>query len=1723
MIEGHYFVSYSRLDAQDFAVELADRLQAEEPGYRLWVDVRDIRPGQDWDEQIAEAIQSCIGVLFVVTPDSVRDTSGCRQEVAWALRYKKPVVPLRLHPDAELPFRLASRQYVDFVDRNAGMARLRLFLAETTSPAGALRELKYRLTDAEREFPRAADDAQRGRIERDMTELRRRITEQETLLQDPRAAQERTERRIAAGVEAERRASRPQPDRPAKVRWVNPAPMTVPGHFQDRHTETELIGEFLRSANQRLMTVVGRGGVGKTAMVCRLLKELEGGHLPDELGEMTVDGIVYLSPGAHPISFPNLFADLCRLLPDDTADRMLQSYRDPQSAGQVMRSLLEQFPTGRYVVLLDSFEELVDTSSDAFKVTDPAVDDALRTVLTGSQHGLKVIITTRVAPRELMLVRPAAQTRLNLDEGLSSPFAEHLLRARDPDGNLGLRDAPDELLNLARERTRGFPRALEALAAILAADRTTTLPALLDETGPLPENVAEALVGAAYNRLDPLAQQVIQALAIYNLQVPAVAVDFLLQPHCITVDSAVLLDRLADMRYVSRDGNHYYLHPVDRDYALSRVPLGKPTDHFGDEREFTRHALWRRATQYFEQVRKAPNDANELEDLVPQFGEIELRCLSGDYDGAARVLFSIEDRLLSWGHLSVVAELHERLQGRLRDPRLRQASLSSLRHTHLPLRPTEGEHQDYAALQLQQTLRGHQSPITRLAWLPDGWRLLSAALDQTLRLWDSLDGRELKVFRGHTDQVLALAVMPDGARAISASADRTLRLWDLNSGTVLQVFTGHLDSVTAVAVSPDGRTAVSGSWDRTLKIWDVNTGTEQRTLSGHDDRINDVAVTPDGRRAISAAWDQTLRLWDIETGREENVYRSKSGGENSIVLLDGGKVVAAGSEDATIRVWRLSDSRQLTNLQGATSYVTGVSVSADGRLLAAKSADHTVRFWRTDSWMSVGTIDERSPIQSIFAGIAFSQESNLFATLGEQDTIIRIWEIDVDRLLSHIDPGQAVHYTTAKVVLVGDQGVGKTGLGLRLARGEYQATDSTHGQHFWVVNSLHGIRVDATDCDVILWDFAGQTDYRLVHSLFLEDVDLALLLFDPAREEPFEAAQFWLNQLRIHGRSTPIVLVAGRIDVGAPRLSAGEIQRWCDEIGVSGGYVATSAKTNEGVNDLKALISRQLGWLDKSSTVSPLVFTKIKEVVLQLREKILADNSNDEFPLLLTPERLSELLIDDRIAGAVFNFDEMMTAVGHLANHGLISLLHTSSGSRVILLVPDMLNNLAASVVLEARRNRFGMLDEARLARGDYPFQELELFCNEHRAILLDAAIVLFLRNNLCFRATIGGVVGLVFPSLISEERPARSAVPTVEDMSYFVTGRVATVYASIVVQLGHTGTFTRTNQWKNQAQYEMGTGQICGFRQVETHEGATEFVLYYAETASDDTRTLFRLLFERNLQNQDLSVSKYRPVVCPRCQYRQDRNAVMRRSREGKTGIGCANACGAIIEFSGLLDESTPSAVVQQQANEEQLRAQMRTAFEVALVQLRRMLHDSATDRKPPSCFISYAWGLPEDERWVLQLATDLRNAGVQVLLDQWDNAEPGQSIARFITRIKDCDFVIAIGTPLYRQKASNEVSEEGSISAAEVDLINRLMIGTEAHKRRVLPILRSAGPGHSFPDLLVGRTYADFRIDERYFIELMDVILTLYRHSLADVRVVRATFKEDLSRSGLLNIATK
>ena len=138
-------------------------------------------------------------------------------------------------------------------------------------------------------------------------------------------------RRIGSGIQREQVPAEPQPVRASK--FVNPPPATAPAWFQDRQVETGLLAGYVTDPGIRLVTVAGRGGIGKTAMVCRLLKGLEAGRIPDVEGDfaaITVGGIVYLSRnGAHQVEYPTLVADLLRLLPADAAQRLQRLYQDP--------------------------------------------------------------------------------------------------------------------------------------------------------------------------------------------------------------------------------------------------------------------------------------------------------------------------------------------------------------------------------------------------------------------------------------------------------------------------------------------------------------------------------------------------------------------------------------------------------------------------------------------------------------------------------------------------------------------------------------------------------------------------------------------------------------------------------------------------------------------------------------------------------------------------------------------------------------------------------------------------------------------------------------------------------------------------------------------------------------------------------------------------------------------------------------------------------------------------------------------------------------------------------------------------------------------------------------------------------------------------------------------------------------------------------------------------
>jgi WD40 repeat protein len=130
-----------------------------------------------------------------------------------------------------------------------------------------------------------------------------------------------------------------------------------------------------------------------------------------------------------------------------------------------------------------------------------------------------------------------------------------------------------------------------------------------------------------------------------------------------------------------------------------------------------------------------------------------------------------------------------------------------------------------------------------------------------VKLWDSVNGKELFSLKGHDGLVYSVSFSPDCLRLASGSKDKNVKLWDSVTGKELLTIKGHARDVNSVAFSPDGRRLASGSDDSTMKIWDSVSGKELLAIKGHFGNVNSVAFSPDGKR-FAAGSNDTVTIWE---------------------------------------------------------------------------------------------------------------------------------------------------------------------------------------------------------------------------------------------------------------------------------------------------------------------------------------------------------------------------------------------------------------------------------------------------------------------------------------------------------------------------------------------------------------------------------------------------------------------------------------------------------------------------------------------------------------------------------------------------------------------------------------------------------------------------------------------------------------------------------------------
>ncbi|MBS4098683.1 MAG: TIR domain-containing protein [Sulfuricella sp.] len=822
--------------------------------------------------------------------------------------------------------------------------------------------------------------------------------------------------------------------------------------------------------------------------------------------------------------------------------------------------------------------------------------------------------------------------------------------------------------------------------------------------------------------------------------------------------------------------------------------------------------------------------------------------------------------------------------------------------------PINGEPQPLAVL--ERTIKGHSSMVNSIAVSPDGTWLVSGSHDTSVGVWDMASGECLAKLSGHEGSIESVAISPDGNTFLSASHDKSLHRWDSQARNTLAVF--NLDGwPNSIQVLPDNRRVLLGLFgDSSVELRSLDPAAPIWRGNFENEYVNSVALDREGRVAVSGHRKGTLGLWDIESGDCLARWQAHSGQIHSVQITRDGRFALSGSFDSTIRLWNLATQECTGTLEGHQDRVLAIALSPDDSLLASAGyADHTVRLWDWDSGACLQTIElptDESPVSTVFS----PDGSRL--VVGTSYGFISIYRIH--RTPSARPADTPRRYVNAKVVLLGEGTVGKTSLAHRLIDDQYVIKDRTHGMNVWPL-ALPAPETADSEREALLWDLAGQEDYRLIHQLFLDQTALALLLVNSQKDDLFAEAGSWLKALDAATQGAdgkPLaerLLILSQNDGMGAKLGRAKIEQFCATHGFAD-WLETSAKSGEHCSDglnggqpsrLKQLIAAHIPWDRLPWTSTPQRLATLKNAVLALRDTA-------DVRLLRFAELAQRL--EQALPNAAFSEAEARTAVSLLANHGLV---HPLQFGDLVLLRPDLLNGYAAAVIRAARRHRdeIGCVAEADVYGENFDFSGVERLARRDEELLLRALVQLFLEKSLCIAEDTPHGRHLVFPSQYRHDKDT----PKNPDLfvAYTFSGEWQTVWTTLVVRLWYSQEFGHRELWRNAAEFATPAEKTLGLLVEKEDDGAATIGVYFDTAVADEMKVIFIEYVHRHLERYTRAVTRDRRYICASCGTPiADKEAVRLRLAAGKDFIYCQR-CDAKVPLIDFIEQRLKSDPVAQ------------------------------------------------------------------------------------------------------------------------------------------------------------------------------------------------------------------
>ncbi len=293
------------------------------------------------------------------------------------------------------------------------------------------------------------------------------------------------------------------------------------------------------------------------------------------------------------------------------------------------------------------------------------------------------------------------------------------------------------------------------------------------------------------------------------------------------------------------------------------------------------------------------------------------------------------------------------------------------------------------------------------AFSPDGRIFAGGSEAGIVHLWEVVTGTERPRLVGHQQAVRSLVFLPDSKTLISSGKDNTIRFWEAATGKALRVLTldERANEAPLLALSREGKMLFTGHRGL-VQCWDTTTGKESHRFRAGESQLDYLALSPDGEALAAGGQDDyAVQLWNASTGQPLLRGSSPKSGLCAVVFSQDGRTLATGSgEDA--RVWDARTGQELHRFPGRGR----ITLTRDGSTLltAGRRGDGRVYFW------DLKTGQEKSFTQAHQGWVrlvAAAPDGRTFVSLGNQDEMLRLWDLATAREIHHFGGKQASFVT----------------------------------------------------------------------------------------------------------------------------------------------------------------------------------------------------------------------------------------------------------------------------------------------------------------------------------------------------------------------------------------------------------------------------------------------------------------------------------------------------------------------------------------------------------------------------------------------------------------------------------------------------------------------------------------------------------------------------------------